>query len=318
LLKQGVRIFVAGHTGLAGSALVRALRAAGHTDVLTPSRADVDLTEGRAVEAFFQAEKPDVVFLAAAKVGGILANDTYPAEFIQQNIAIQYNVIHQAWRAGVERLLFLSSSCIYPRECPQPIREEYLLTGPLESTNRSFAVAKIAGIEMCWAYNRQYGTRYLCAMSTNLYGDNDTYDLQGGHVLPAMIRRFHEAKLRGDARVTLWGTGTPRREFLSSDDLASACLHLMSLPAAQQSDIFNSRTAPLLNIGCGQDHTIRELAEMVRRIVDADVEIDWDTSKPDGTPRKLMDVSRLSATGWQPRIALEDGLRRAYAEFLAR
>lgn len=317
-MTSGTRIYVAGHRGLAGSAIVRALQAAGHDPLLTRTRDELDLTNGAAVEAFFRNERPDVVVLAAARVGGILANHTYPAEFIQQNLAIQYNVIHQAWRAGVERLVFLSSSCIYPRECPQPIREEYLLTGPLEATNRPFAVAKIAGIEMCWAYNRQYGTRYFCAMSTNLYGDNDTYDLQGGHVLPAMIRRFHEAKLRGDTTVTLWGTGTPRREFLSSDDLASACLHLLTLPSDDPAGIIRDEAAPLINIGCGEDRTIRDLAELVREVVGARVEIAWDTSKPDGTPRKLMNVDRLYATGWRPRIALEDGLRRAYADFLAR
>jgi len=317
-LNSDTKVYVAGHTGLAGSALVRALCAQGHTEVVTRTRAELDLTDGRAVAAFLQHERPDVVLLAAARVGGILANETYPAEFIQQNLAIQSNVIHEAWRAGVRRLLFLSSSCIYPRDCPQPIREEYLLTGPLEFTNRAFAVAKIAGIEMCWSYNRQYGTQYLCPMSTNLYGDNDTYDLEGGHVLPAMIRRFHEAKVRGDARVTLWGSGAPRREFLSSDDMADACIHLLKLPGDSGVAIVNGRTPPLVNIGCGEDHTIRELAEMVRRIVGADVDIEWDASKPDGTPRKLMDVTRLSATGWRPRIALEEGLRRAYADFLAR
>lgn len=318
LLKSDARIYVAGHSGLAGSALVRALRAGGYNNLLTRTHAELDLTNCHAVATFFQAERPDVVFLAAARVGGILANNTYPAQFIQDNLAIQSNVIHEAWRAGVEQLLFLSSSCIYPRECPQPIREDYLLTGPLEPTNRPFAVAKIAGIEMCWAYNRQYGTRYLCAMSTNLYGANDTYDLQGGHVLPAMMRRFHEAKLRGDTKVVLWGTGTPRREFLDSDDMAAACVHLMSLSADQKAHIVNGNTPPLVNVGCGEDRTIRELAELVRTVVGADVEIEWNTAMPDGMPRKLLNVDKLFSTGWRPRIGLEDGLRRAYADYLTR
>jgi len=310
-------VYVAGHRGLAGSALVRALEAQGASAVITRTRDELDLKDAAAVRDFFQREQPDVVYLAAARVGGILANDTYPAEFIQENLAIQYNVIHEAWQAGVQQLLFLSSSCIYPRECPQPIREDYLLTGPLEPTNRPFALAKIAGIEMCWAYNRQYGTRYMCAMSTNLYGPNDTYDLQAGHVLPAMMRRFHEAKLRGDARVTMWGTGAPRREFLHSDDMAAACLHVMQLPGEQREALFNGQ-APLVNIGCGEDRPIRDLAYLIREIVGAQVEIDWDTSKPDGTPRKLMNVDRVYSTGWRPRIALEDGLREAYAEFRTR
>ena len=318
-MKSDARIYVAGHTGLAGSALGRELRARGYTNVITRSRADLDLTNTQAVAAFFEAEKPEVVFLAAARVGGILANDTYPAEFIQDNLAIQSNVIHEAWRAGTGRLFFLSSSCIYPRDCAQPIREDYLMTGPLEPTNRPFAVAKIAGIEMCWAYNRQYGTRYVCVMSTNLYGLNDTYDLEAGHVLPSLIKRFHDAKVNGDKRVTLWGTGTPRREFLDSDDMASACVHLLNLPADEESRFLNEDTPPLINVGCGQDRTIGELAHLIRTIVGAeDVEITWDRSKPDGMPRKLLDLSRLNATGWRPRLTLEDGLRRAYADFLVR
>ena len=313
------RIYVAGHTGLAGSALVRALRARGHSNVITRTSGELDLTNSHATAFFFQREKPDVVFLAAARVGGIQANDGFPADFIRDNLAIQQNVIHEAWRAGVQRLVFLSSSCIYPRDCAQPIREDSLLTGPLEFTNRPFAVAKIAGIEMCWAYNRQYGTRYFCAMSTNLYGLNDTYDLEGGHVLPAMMRRFHEAKLRGDKKVVMWGTGAPLREFLDSDDLADACLHLMHLPADQDAAMFSGSTPPLINIGCGREMTIRELARLVRSTVGAnDIEIEWDTTKPDGTPRKLLDLSRLNATGWRPRITFEDGLRRAYEDYLAR
>ena len=312
-------IYVAGHNGLAGSALERELRARGYTNVITRSHADLDLTNAQAVAAFFQAQKPEVVFLAAARVGGILANDTYPAEFIQDNLAIQAHVIHEAWRAGTTRLFFLSSSCIYPRDCAQPIREDYLMTGPLEPTNRPFAVAKIAGIEMCWAYNRQYGTRYVCVMSTNLFGLNDTYDLEAGHVLPSLIKRFHDAKVNGDKRVTLWGTGTPRREFLDSDDMASACVHLLNLPADEEARFLNADTPPLVNVGCGEDQSISELAHLVRTVVGADdVEITWDSSKPDGMPRKLLDLSRLNATGWRPRLTLEDGLRRAYADFLVR
>jgi len=318
-MKADSRIYVAGHTGLAGSAIERTLRAQGHAHIITRTIAELDLTNAHATAHFFQREKPEIVFLAAARVGGILANDTSPAEFIHHNLAIQHNVIHEAWRAGVQRLLFLSSSCIYPRDCAQPIREDYLLTGPLEATNRPFAVAKIAGIEMCWAYNRQYGTRYFCAMSTNLYGLNDTYDLEGGHVLPAMMRRFHEAKLRGDTRVVMWGTGSPLREFLDSDDLADACLHLMNLPPDQEAALMNGATPPLINVGSGRELTIRELAHLVRSTVGADhIDIEWDSSKPDGTPRKLLDLSRINATGWRPRMSLEDGLRRAYADYLAR
>ena len=311
------RIYVAGHAGLAGSALVRVLRARGYANIVARTHAEVDLVDARAVAAFMQAERPEIVFLAAAKVGGILANDTFPAEFIRENLAIQTNVIHEAWRAGVKGLLFLGSSCIYPRDCPQPIREDYLLTGPLEPTNRAYAIAKIAGIEMCRAYNRQYGTRYLCAMPTNLYGPGDNYDLQTSHVLPALIRRFHDAKIRGDKTVTLWGTGTPRREFLYSDDMAAACLYLMELTPDRLATIVNNRAPPLVNVGCGEDLTIRDLAELVRSIVGADAAIEWDSSKPDGTPRKLLDIGKLSGLGWRPAIGLPDGIRRAYADYVA-
>lgn len=312
------RIYVAGHRGLAGSALVRALQAKGYANLVTRTHAELDLTDARAVAAFFRAERPDIVFLAAARVGGILANSNAPAEFIHDNLAIQTNVIHEAWRAGVARLLFLGSSCIYPRDCPQPIREDYLLTGPLEPTNRPYAVAKISGIEMCWAYNRQHGTRYLCAMPTNLYGPGDNYVLQTSHVLPALIRRFHEARLTGERTVTLWGTGTPRREFLHSDDMAAACVHLMELAPDRLASLVNDRVPPLVNVGCGEDLTIRELAELVRTIVGADVALAWDASKPDGAPRKLLDVGRLAALGWRPTIGLDIGIRQAYADFLAR
>ena len=312
------RIYVAGHAGLAGTALLRALRAQGFTNLVARTHAELELTDSKAVSAFFSAERPDVVFLAAAKVGGILANNTYPADFVRDNLAIQTNVIHGAWQAGVKRLLFLGSSCIYPRDCPQPIREDYLLTGPLEPTNRAYAIAKIAGIEMCQAYNRQYGTRYLCAMPTNLYGPDDNYDLQTSHVLPALIRRFHEAKQRGDKAVTLWGTGSPRREFLYSDDMAAACVHLMALPQDRLDVIVKDREWPLVNIGCGEDLPIRDLATLVQRVVGADVAIEWDRTKPDGTPRKLLDVSKLSALGWHAGVGLEDGIRRAYAHYLQR
>ncbi len=312
------RIFVAGHRGLAGSALVRTLRARGYANIVTRAHADTDLVDSRAVAALFLAEKPDVVFLAAARVGGILANSCFPAEFIRENLAIQTNVIHEAWRAGVKRLLFLGSSCIYPRDCPQPIRETYLLSGPLEPTNRPYAVAKIAGIEMCWAYNRQHGTQYLCAMPTNLYGPGDNYDLRTSHVLPAMIRRFHEAKVRSEKSVVLWGTGTPRREFLYSDDMAAACVHLMELPQERLATIVNDREPPLVNVGYGKDLTIGELAERVREIVGTDASIEWDSSKPDGAPRKLLDIGKLSDLGWRATIGLDEGIRRAYADFLQR
>lgn len=308
-------IYIAGHLGLAGSAIARVLRAKGYTNVTGHSHAELDLKDAAGVARLFQALRPEVVILAAAKVGGILANNTYPAEFIQDNLSIQTNVIHEAWRAGVQRLLFLGSSCIYPRDCPQPIRENYLLTGPLEPTNRPYAIAKIAGLEMCWAYNRQYGTRYLCAMPTNLYGPGDNYDLQTSHVLPALIRRFHDAKERGDRTVTLWGTGTPRREFLYSDDMAAACVHLLNIPDERLAAIVDDDQPPLVNVGCGTDLPIRELAEIIRRIVGCEARIVWDTSKPDGTPRKLLDVSRLTDLGWRPFISLEHGITLAYEDF---
>ena len=314
-MKFDTRIYVAGHRGLAGSALCRALAARGYSNIIVRTHSEMDLLDAAAVARFFAAEKPAVVLLAAAKVGGILANNTYPAEFIRDNLVIQSNVIDAAFRAGVRQLLFLGSSCIYPRDCPQPIREDYLLTGPLEPTNRPYAIAKIAGIEMCWSYNRQYGTQYLCAMPTNLYGPGDNYDLATSHVLPALIRRFHEAKVRGDQTVTLWGTGSPRREFLYSDDMAAACLHLLELPPDELASLVNHRAPPLVNVGSGEDLTIRELAERVRAVVGTEANIVWDSSKPDGTPRKLLDVSRLAALGWRPSIELDDGIRRAYASY---
>jgi GDP-L-fucose synthase len=314
-MNPDARIYVAGHRGLAGSAIVRRLEAAGCRNILMRTHAELDLTDDESVREFFETQKPEYVFLAAAKVGGIVANDTYPAEFIQQNIEIQTNVIHEAWKAGVQRLLFLGSSCIYPRDCPQPIKEEYLLTGPLESTNRSYAIAKIVGVEMCRAYNRQYGTQFLAAMPTNLYGPGDNYDLETSHVLPALIRKTHEARQRGDAEVVIWGTGTPRREFLHSDDMADACVLLMSLPDNRFARMV-ADGLPLVNVGSGTDITIRELAELVAGIADFPGNLRFDHNRPDGTPRKLLDSSRLTGLGWKPGISLEQGVALACREFL--
>ena len=318
------RIYVAGHRGLVGSAIVRRLQTFGHRSLLTRTHAELDLTDDRATRAFFEAERPQFVFLAAAKVGGIVANSSFPAEFIRVNLAIQGNVIHAAHLAGVERLLFLGSSCIYPKHAPQPMRERDLLTGPLEPTNRPYALAKIAGVEMCWSYNRQYGTRYLAAMPTNLYGPGDNYHPTLSHVIPALLRKFHEAKRRGEGHVTVWGSGTPRREFLYSDDMADACVFLMNLPDERYDALLGSDETttgrfepPLVNIGVGSDVTIAELAAVVARVVGFGGVIEYDASKPDGTPRKLMDVALLSAAGWRARTGLEEGLRKAYAEFAA-
>jgi len=313
---QEDRIYVAGHRGLAGSAMVRRLRAAGYENLALRTHAELELTDAAAVRAFFEAERPQHVVLAAAKVGGILANDTQPAEFIRDNLAIQTNVIHEAWRAGVKRLIFLGSSCIYPRDCPQPMKEDYLLTGPLEPTNRPYALAKIAGIEMCSAYNRQYGTQYLAVMPTNLYGPGDNYDLQTSHVLPALIRKAHEAKLRGDANLVVWGTGRPRREFLYSDDMADACVALLKLDDAWFAEAMGIYP-PLINIGSGADLTIRELAELICEGVGFRGRLEFDASKPDGTPRKLLDTSRLDALGWRAHIGLPQGVRMAYDDFKA-
>jgi len=309
------RIYVAGHKGLVGSALVRRL-AGEYRNLIFRTHAELELTDQRAVDRFFEAESPDVVFLAAAKVGGILANNTYPAEFIYDNLAVQLNVLHAAWRAGVKRLLFLGSSCIYPRECPQPINEDYFMTGPLEPTNSAYALAKIAGIEMCAAYNRQYGTRFLSVMPTNLYGPNDNYDLYNAHVLPALIRKFHEAKLRGDSTVVAWGTGAPRREFMYVDDMADACVFLMQRADADFDQLISNR-APLINIGVGDDMTIRELTGMVSDVVGYQGKVIWDTSKPDGTPRKLLDVSRLTGLGWSATTPLRRGIEHTYEAYCA-
>ncbi len=314
-MKQDSRIFVAGHRGLAGSAFMRCLEREGFHNIVTRTHSELDLMDQQAVRAFFAEEKPEYVFLAAAKVGGILANSTYPAEFIHNNLVIQDNVIHESWRSGVKRLVFLGSSCIYPRECPQPIREDYLLTGPLEHTNRPYAVAKIAGIEECWSYNRQYGTEFIAVMPTNLYGPGDNYDLQTSHVMPAIIRKMHEAKVQGKKSVTLWGTGSPRREFLHSDDMADACLFLLKNDSAVSS-LLALDSPPLVNIGAGTDITIRELAEKIKEIVGFQGEVVWDASKPDGTPRKLLDVSRLAELGWRYSISLDEGIKDAYRDFL--
>jgi len=316
-VEQSAKIYVAGHRGLAGSALVRRLRAAGYENLVLRTHAELELADAIAVRRFFDAERPQHVLLAAAKVGGILANDTLPAEFIRENLAIQTNVIHEAWRGGVKRLLFLGSSCIYPRECLQPMKEEYLLTGPLEPTNRPYALAKIAGIEMCSAYNRQYGTQFLAVMPTNLYGPGDNYDLQTSHVLPALIRKAHEAKLRGDEALVVWGTGKPRREFLYSDDMADACVALLRLEDARFQFAIGTYP-PLVNIGSGTDLTIRDLAEVVSGIVGFKGALRFDTAKPDGTPRKLLDVSRMTKLGWAPRVSMEEGIALAYREFLGR
>jgi len=304
-MNKQARIFVAGHRGMVGSALVRRLVADGYQNVITRSRQELDLTDQGAVNRFFESERIDVVLLAAARVGGILANATRPGEFIYENLVIETNVIHAAYRARVERLVFFGSSCIYPKQCPQPIREEYLLTSPLEPTNDAYAIAKIAGVKLCEAYNREYNTQYVALMPTNLYGPNDNYDLNSSHVLPALLRKAHEAKLNGDATLSVWGSGTPRREFLHVDDLAAATLFVLE----------HNVTEGLFNVGVGEDLSIRELAECICKVAGFDGELMFDASKPDGTPRKLLDVSRLAQMGWQASIALEDGIASTYRDF---
>ena len=315
-MDKQAKIYVAGHRGLVGSALMRQLAQQGYANIVTRTHAELDLTNQLAVRQFFDAEKPAYVFLAAAKVGGIYANNTYPAAFIHENLAIQTNVIHEAYSVGVKRLLFLGSSCIYPKDCPQPIKEEYLLTGPLEPTNQPYALAKIAGIEMCWSYNRQYGTQYIAAMPTNLYGPGDNYDLNNSHVLPALIRKFHEAKLSNDTTVTIWGSGKPKREFLYSDDMAEACLYVMNFSDEKYTSLINETLPPLINIGCGEDLTINELAILVKDIVGFKGEISLDGTKPDGTMRKLMNVNKLSELGWKATTKLNDGIHTAYKTYL--
>ncbi|AGB73017.1 MULTISPECIES: GDP-L-fucose synthase [Rhizobium] len=304
-MQKNAKIYVAGHRGMVGSAIVRQLQGNGYTNIVTRTHDELDLVNQRSVTEFFAIEKPDYVFMAAAKVGGIHANNTYRADFIYENLLIEANVIGAAHKAGVDRMLFLGSSCIYPRDCPQPIREDYLLTGLLEQTNEPYAIAKIAGVKLCDSFNAQYGTQYVSAMPTNLYGPNDNYDLSKSHVLPALIRKAHEAKMRGDTQFVVWGSGTPMREFLYVDDMAEACVYLMEKGIA----------AGLFNIGTGTDVTIRELAEIVMDVVGFTGEIVFDRSKPDGTPRKLLNVDRINELGWKAKTSLREGISKAYADF---
>jgi GDP-L-fucose synthase len=312
------RIYVAGHRGLVGSAVVRLLESRGYRHILKAGSDELDLTDQGKTSQWFAEQKPEYVFLAAAKVGGIAANDRFPADFIRQNLAIELNVIHEAWRNRVQRLVFLGSSCIYPRDCPQPIREEFFLTGPLEQTNQAYALAKIAGVEMCASYNRQLGTQFVCAMPTNLYGIGDNYDLQTSHVLPALIRKAHEAKTSNAKSMTVWGSGRPRRELMCSDDLAAACLLLMTSSWDDVTHAIPDARLPLLNVGTGEDISIADLARLVCEIVGYDGELAWDSTKLDGTPQKLLDVSRMRSLGWSARTALSDGIRIAYADLLKR
>lgn len=305
-MNKDAKIYVAGHRGLVGSAILRKLQADGYTNLVYRTSQELDLRDRNQVDKFFEEEKPEYVFLAAAKVGGIVANNEYPADFIRDNLMIQTNVIDAAYRNGVKKLLFLGSTCIYPKFAPQPLKEEYLLTGELEPTNEPYAIAKIAGIKMCQSYNRQYGTKYISVMPTNLYGPNDNFDLHTSHVLPALIRKFHEAKVNNAPYVEVWGTGTPRREFLHSDDLADACVFLMK----------NYEDNEIINIGVGEDISIKELAEKIKEVVGYQGEIKFDTTKPDGTPRKLVDVSKINALGWKASISLDEGLQKVYQWFL--
>jgi GDP-L-fucose synthase len=307
-MDRAARVYIAGHNGMVGSALVRRLQQAGYTNILTRTRAELELLDQAATHAFLAQERPDFIFMAAAIVGGIHANNTLRADFIYQNLMVEANLIHGAWLAGVKRLCFLGSSCIYPRDCPQPIKEDYLLTGPLEPTNEPYAIAKIAGIKLCESCNRQHGTKYFSVMPTNLYGANDSYDLASSHVLPALIRKAHEAKQRGDNELAVWGSGKPMREFLFVDDLADACVFLME----------KGITDGFYNVGTGKDVTIRELAEIVMSVVGFAGRIVFDATKPDGTPRKLLDVSRLREIGWQARTPLREGIALAYRDFMAR
>jgi GDP-L-fucose synthase len=307
-MDKNVKIFVAGHRGMVGSAIMRTLHAKGYHNLLTRSRQELDLLDQRAVYDFLAQERPDYVFIAAAKVGGIHPNNLYRAQFIHENLVIESNLIHGAYAAGVMDLCFLGSSCIYPRDCPQPIREDYLLTGPLEPTNEPYAIAKIAGIKLCESYNRQYGTRYVSVMPTNLYGPNDNYDLENSHVLPALIRKAHEAKVAGQSQLTVWGSGKPMREFLYVDDMGDACVFLMEKPVSNE----------FFNVGVGSDITIRELAQTVMDVVGFKGDIVFDAAMPDGTPRKLLDVSKMAAFGWTAKTALRDGIAMAYQDFLAR
>jgi len=319
-MDKNAKIYVAGHRGLVGSALVRQLQAAGYINLVTRTHDELDLTDALSVKGFFEAEKPEYVIVAAAKVGGIHANNSYPADFIYENLSIQNNVLHQSYKAGVKRLLFLGSSCIYPKNAAQPIKEEYLLTDILEPTNRPYALAKLAGIEMCWSYNRQFKTQFMAVMPTNLYGPHDNYHPENSHVIPALIHKFHEAKTKQSSHVPIWGTGTPMREFLYSEDMAEACVFVMSLSDADFNPLLgqerNDGLPPLLNIGSGTDVSIAELAELVKEVVGFVGNIQYDHSKPDGTMRKLMDSARINHLGWSAKISLKQGLELAYADFL--
>lgn len=310
------KIYVAGHRGLAGSAIVRELKKQGYTNIITRTHAELDLENSTATLQLFEEQQPELVFLAAAKVGGIHANNTYPVDFLMSNLLIEANICRAAHASNVKRLIFLGSSCIYPRDCPQPIKEEYLLTGSLEATNRPYALAKIAGIEMCWSYNRQYGTKWLAAMPTNLYGPGDNYDLNNSHVMPALIRKMHEAKISGANEVVLWGSGKPKREFLYVDDLANALIYLATLDENRYNTLVNSSHCPLINVGSGEDLSIRELAETIAEIVGYTGKFAQDTSKPDGTMRKVMDVSRINALGWKRKMLLKDGIALSYQDML--
>jgi len=305
-MKKNSKIYIAGHRGLVGSALIRNLKQSGYTNLIFKTHTELNLLDTQAVADFFATEKPEYIFLAAAKVGGIQANDTRPAEFIFENLQIQNNIIHNAYKSNAKKLLFLGSSCIYPRDCIQPIKEEYLLTGPLEKTNEAYAVAKIAGIKMCQAYNKQYGTTFISVMPTNLYGPNDNFELESSHVLPALMRKFHDAKVKNEKKVVMWGTGSPMREFLHVDDLADACIHLMN----------NYTENEIVNIGTGNDLTIKELATLIKNAIGFEGEVTNDTTKPDGTPKKLLDVSRLHSLGWKHKISLKDGIATTYDWFL--
>lgn len=307
-MKKNAKIFIAGPNGLVGSALIRHLEKDGYKNLLTPSHSELELMDSQAVSAYFKKTNPDYVFLSAAKVGGIIANTTFPADFIYQNLMIQSNIIHQSYVHKVKKLLFLGSSCIYPKHCPQPIKEEYLMTGPLEPTNSPYAVAKIAGIEMCWSYNRQYGTKFIPVMPTNLYGPNDNFDLETSHVLPALIRKFHEAKKNNQSSVTVWGTGSPKREFLHVDDLADACIFIMRKKFKDP----EYKNNPLFNIGTGKDITIKELAELIKKTTDFKGKIIFDASKPDGTPQKVLDISKINNLNWHAATALKHGIKDTY------
>jgi GDP-L-fucose synthase len=317
VLFRSTKIYIAGHRGLAGSAIVRELQRLGYTNLVTRTHAELDLEDAVATQQFFDQECPEIVFLAAAKVGGIHANNTLPVDFLMRNLLIEANICRAAHATNVTRLIFLGSSCIYPHDCPQPIKEEYLLTGALEATNRPYALAKIAGIEMCWSYNRQYSTQWLAAMPTNLYGLGDNYDLNNSHVLPALIRKMHEAKVANTNEVVLWGSGAPKREFLYVDDLASALVFLATLDAPRYNALVDAKQCPLINVGTGEDLTIRALAETVAEVVGYTGKFVQDTSKPDGTMRKVMDVSKIRALGWQPTVALREGIALAYKDFQA-